>query len=109
MNNRQRTNTIEELRRNGWKVRVTHYRRYYDLDQNRRPVVKELPRYESPGLMYALPNGGRTEMTVTDGHTTYTVSTECGNHQFNKRIAINTLLGRLRKNHPEVFTANETV
>ena len=56
-------NTVKELRQNGYKVRVTHYRYYkvYGGDKKLRA------KHELNGVCEhsnVLPNGGKTEITV---------------------------------------------
>jgi len=93
-------NLVQELRDQGCKVSVTHYRNYWTLNHMRRPVKVCLPKHESPGLQYALPTGGKTVVEVTNPFNGKYLNTEtiCGKtEQFNKGLAVKVALGRLIK------------
>lgn len=92
-------NAVQQLRNKGCKVRVTHYRRYWQLDANNRPVVVELPKHESPGLEKALAYGGRTQVTVIkDNGAELMGESFCSNKdQFVKRLGVLKAVGRLQK------------
>lgn len=107
--------TVQSLRDQGYKVRVTHYRRYQDLDSvydyinnvkirgsfNGHLKLKtlELAKFESLGVEYALPRGGRTVVEVTNskGRTLSATSYCSDNEQFNKSLGVKIALGRLAK------------
>lgn len=93
-------NMVEKLRQHGYKVRVTHYRRYNCWDNDRRvSYVDYLPRHESSGLKYALPNGGYTVVNVvTPDDEEFESVAHCSNDdQFVKRRGVDIALGRLTK------------
>jgi hypothetical protein len=93
-------NLVQKLRDSGSKVRVTHYRLYRQWDEvNRKVVVKELPKWESPGLKLAEPNGGRTvvEVTTPDGETFESVAVCSTKDQFVRRVGTMKAIKRLTK------------
>lgn len=93
-------NLVQVLRDKKFKVSVTHYRNYWELDDMRRPIKVCLPKYESPGLQYALPTGGKTVVEIINPVNGKYINTEtvCSkNEQFNKRLAVKVAVGRLMK------------
>jgi hypothetical protein len=93
-------NLVQELRDSGYKVSCTHYRKYWQLDENRRPKQVLLAKYEGPGLKYAIETGGKTVVEITDEKSGRTLVGEsvCGkDEQFNKRLAVKIALGRIMK------------
>lgn len=55
-------NVIEKLRKSGNRVRITHYREFYELDELRRPIIVQKARFQVPKsfMQFALPKGGST-------------------------------------------------
>lgn len=71
--------SIKELRQSGYKVRVTHMRRYYRLDACGRPYILELAKWQTASpIQCALPKGGCTlvEITTPEGFN-LTVTSAC--------------------------------
>ena len=76
-------NTVHELRKRGFKVRVMHRRQYDNYSQHMRVLM----------------NGGTTIVNVTDpmGHTR-TGEAICSVHdQFNRKLGLRIALGRALK------------
>lgn len=59
-------NVIEKLRKSGNRVRITHYREFYELDNLNRPIIVQKARHEVPKehMRFALPKGGSTVIEV---------------------------------------------
>lgn len=115
-------NLVQELRDRKFTVKVTHYRRYIDWGHKIKSLqymsasllkkidfisadIVELATYESPGLNYALPNGGYTMVEViTPKGNYYSSEAICSDKdQFNRKlatkIAVNRVLNTLRSNN----------
>lgn len=98
---------VENLRRNGCRVSVLHKRLYNDLDENRNFVVRELAKFESPGMKYALARGGSTEVTVTtpNGEELHSTAFCSEKDQFNKRHGVNKAIMKISPNLGHYLTA----
>ena len=93
-------NPVQELRNRGFRVRVTHRRRYNTWNEATRCCsVVELARFESPGLQFALPHGGSTEVELTTpaGETLKETVVCSKNDQFVKSMGVKIALGRITK------------
>jgi hypothetical protein len=92
-------NVIEQLRKAGNRVRVTHYREFYELNHLGRPVIKFKARHEVPkGYMQrALPRGGVTEVEViTPNGKSVRGITICSNKDaFCKREGVNKAMEKV--------------
>lgn len=109
---------VNNLRAEGFRVRVTHYRRYLNYDGMKLFVYSltpkdvnkplhlnnhndfafvELPNVHSPGLKWALPHGGKTYVTITDPDNKYhfTGTAKCSvRDQYCKREGVQLALNR---------------
>ena len=107
-------NLVQELRDQGYKVRVTHYRRYIDWGNKIKSLsnmdqlflkkidfiaadIVELANYESPDLKLALPKGGTTVVNVITKHgRVYTADSVCSEKdQFNKKLGTKIATSRV--------------
>lgn len=99
---------IEELRKNGNKVRVCHLRRVITVELHRnkfrqvermmsRSEIEELIARNIPHIVSLFGGFTRVEITTPDGETFAGVATESKRYQFNRKIALNTAVGRAMK------------
>lgn len=101
---------VQQLRKLGYQVRVTHSRFYHDYEKINEQLAKnsikpiitraiEIPNYDSPGMSLALSNGGSTEVVVVtpDGEE-FVGRSECSiNEAFNKKIGVKIAICRILK------------
>ena len=90
-----KTNKIHELRKNGYKVRVTIYR-YYPHEK------KPLPEWEIKkfgGMKNVCPHGGKNviQLKSPDGREVFGVAECSREEQYNRKIGNNIALGRALK------------
>jgi len=84
--------TIKQLRREGWKVKVNHYRFVKEKESN---IMWAPYKVRELGLTFD-PRGGSTiiEIESPDGRTSHGASLCSRNDNFNRRIGVRIALGR---------------
>lgn len=93
--------SIVDLRRLGYKVRVSHFRNV--LNFTGRPFVERVTKLSKAAGNYKdfpiLEHGGRTEIELTNREgVTFHALAECSNKdQFNRRLGNHICLARLAK------------
>jgi hypothetical protein len=96
---------VNFLRDMGMKVKVTHYRRYYSLQEAPKGPPKVVtvlnPNYSSD-VSKALPKGGKTVIEVTDAeNNTFVAEAVCSDSdQFNKSVGSRIAAGRVYRKMP---------
>lgn len=84
---------VNMLRRLGYSVRVTHYRKYRSY-KNGKVVVDLLPNYEAD-LKYALPRGGEVEVRILDSEQEYVGIARCNDSDaYNKKLGVQLAITR---------------
>ncbi len=89
--------SVQDLRDNGFSVRVTHHRRYRSYDKLPKVELVYHANHEAD-VRFALPHGGMTvvEVTAPDG-VTYSSVAKCSDKDpFNKRLGVKIALGRIQ-------------
>lgn len=90
--------TIESLRKQGIKVRVSHYR-YPILDFMGKKIKPNFLILESSIRQFGLdfdPKGGRTELLITKDGIDYLVISKCNKKQnFHKKTGVSSALDKL--------------
>jgi hypothetical protein len=98
---------VQDLRDNGYKVRVIHKRNVIRpkikgtkfVNSQQLMTKREIMQLELMNIDYIVsPFGGETtvEVTTPDGNN-YTAITHTKNEQFNRKLALNVAMGRIAK------------
>lgn len=90
---------VKELRQAGYKVRVTHMRRYYRLDSCGRPYVLELAKWQTASpIQCALPKGGSTlvEITTLEGKNIIVTSITSKKLNYCKKNGVRWALSKVK-------------
>jgi hypothetical protein len=108
-------NTVQSLRKQGYKLKISHFRYIEGADDgNGFPSTELVPMYEIRNLKCQskiLPRGGRTEVELTTpSGENYKSVTYCNSvDSFNRKIGIQIAIGRiLKKIESDNLTITET-
>jgi len=99
---------IDELRKNGNRVRVCHLRRVLTMEIHRnkfrqverfmsRSEIEELEARKIPHIVSLFGGFTRVEITSPDGDAYIGTAIESRRYQFNRKIALKTAVGRAMK------------
>jgi hypothetical protein len=106
--------TVHDLRKNGWKVKVGHYRLLYKFHPKTGVKTKKIVLisewFKNPydySDLYLSPTGGVTKLHITspDGQVDLYTSAICAQDEYyNKKTGVKIALGRALKeiNKPDV-------
>lgn len=96
--------TIHELRKQGNKLRITHYRwvkRWMNLDGETAPKFERVTKEQKKAKIFRdiLPLGGETVIDLTDKvGRSWCAKASCSDKDpFNRRVGIQIALGRIAK------------
>ena len=91
--------TVADLRRSGFKVRVSHTRYFNHKFLGGSKIVRSAYTRFSPNRQDVLPKGGETTVEITDpnGVTVFGTSVCSQNEAFFKRLGLSIAIGRALK------------